>query len=116
MLKRIISLLMMIPAAIFLVTLAVANRHTVRLNLDPFNPEAPVISLPMPFYAFLFGTLILGVILGGLATWMTQGKWRQTARKRTQEAMRWQSEADRLARERDTQVAGAKQIAAPSGS
>lgn len=112
MLKRVLMWLLSIPAAIFLVTLAVANRHVVKLVLDPFNPQNPLITVPLPFYVFMFGALIVGVILGGMATWMTQSKWRQTARRRTQEAMRWQAEADRLSRERDAQVSASKQLLA----
>lgn len=117
MLKRIVWLLIAFPAALVLVTLAVANRHSVRLVLDPFRPEQPVVSIVLPFYAYLFGCLVIGVLLGGIATWMTQGRWRRTARVRTQEAIRWQAEADRLARERDANVTttatmgGRKQLA-----
>ncbi len=114
MLKRILLWLLTIPAAMFLVTLAVANRHQVVLVLDPFNPKNPVISQALPFYIFLFAALIIGVFLGGMATWMTQSKWRQTARRRTQEAMRWQAEADRLIKERDAQVSAAKRLGAPA--
>jgi hypothetical protein len=103
-------LLLALPAAAILVTLAIANRHPVRLVLDPFRPETPVLSLQLPFYAWLFIALIGGVILGGVATWMTQSKWRRTARSRALEAMRWQAEADRLARERDRNVS-AKAVA-----
>lgn len=111
MLKRILLILLGFPVAIFLVTLAVANRHLVRLVLDPFRPEAPVISIELPFYAYLFGALLIGVIAGGAAVWLTQGHWRHTARVRTQEARRWHAEADRLARERDAEVGRAKQLA-----
>jgi uncharacterized integral membrane protein len=115
-LKRIIWLLVAFPAAVFLITLAVANRHSVRLVLDPFRPETPVLSLVMPFYAYLFGALLIGVILGGLATWLSQRRWRRTARTRTTEARRWQAEADRLTRERDAEVASrGRALAAPSG-
>ena len=115
MLKRIMWVLIAFPAAALLVTLAVANRHAVRLVLDPFRPETPVISLVMPFYGFLFGALVIGVVLGGTATWLTQSRWRRTARVRPTEAKRWQSEADRLMRERDADVsARAKALAAPS--
>jgi hypothetical protein len=113
-LKRIVWLLIAFPAALLLVTLAVANRHAVRLVLDPFRPESPVLSLQLPFYAFLFGALIVGVLIGGTAVWLGQGRWRRTARVRTIEATRWHAEADRLARERDAQVAGAKQLAVAS--
>lgn len=104
-LRRILLLLVAAPVAIFLVTLAVANRHDVQLILDPFRPENPVISLALPFYAYLFGTLILGILVGGASVWFGQGHWRKAARQRTQEARRWRSEADRLSRERDASVA-----------
>lgn len=103
-LRRIVWFPVALVAAVLLVTLAVANRDPVRMVLDPFRPDAPVISLTLPFYAYLLGALTIGVVLGGIATWLTQGRWRKTARLKSQDAMRWQAEADRLARERDSQV------------
>lgn len=99
MVRRVLWLFVILPVAVLLITLAVTNRHPVRLVLDPFRPERPLLSLEMPFYAYLFAVLLIGVVLGGLATWATQGKWRRTARSRALEAMRWRAEADRLARE-----------------
>lgn len=91
-------------AAVLLLTLAVANRHAVRLVLDPFNPGNPVVSAQLPLYALLFAVLIGGVVLGGVATWLGQGKWRHVIRVRSQEAIRWRAEAERLARERDARA------------
>ncbi len=105
MLQRIITVLIAFPLAALLITLAVANRHDVRLVLDPFRPEQPALSVVLPFYAFLFGVLALGILAGGMAVWMSQGRWRRTARMRTQDARRWQAEADRLSRERDASMA-----------
>jgi hypothetical protein len=113
-LKRVIWLFVAFPVAALLVTLALANRQRVQLILDPFRPERPVLSLEMPFYAFLFVALILGVVLGGIAAWFAQAKWRRTARTRALEALRWQAEADRLARERDRNVTEARALAATS--
>ena len=112
MLRRILWFPIALVAAVLLVTLAVANREPVRMVLDPFRPDAPVISMTLPFYAYLLGALTLGVILGGVSTWLTQGRWRKTARVKSQDAMRWQAEADRLARERDGQVAGSRPLLA----
>jgi len=92
-------------SAVFLVTLAVANRHSVLLVLDPFNPQNPVLALELPFYAYLFAMLIIGVVLGGTATWMSQSRWRRLARARGQDAARWRAEAERLTRERDATLA-----------
>jgi hypothetical protein len=105
-LKRIVTILIAFPAAAALVTLAIANRHAATLVLDPFNPAAPLVSVSLPFYGYLFAALITGVVLGGLATWFGQSRWRRQARLQSAEARRWQTEADRLARERDASVSG----------
>ncbi len=100
--KRVLMILIAFPLAVILTGLAVANRQLVALNLDPLRPESPALApLQLPFFAYLLGALILGVAIGGLATWMSQSKFRRMARVRTVEATRWQREADRLTRERD---------------
>ena len=105
MVKRILWLLVAFPAGLLLVTFAVVNRHEVRLVLDPFRPENPVIALSLPFYVYLFATLIVGVVLGGMATWFAQSRWRRSARQHGRAAARWHAEADRLTRERDADAA-----------
>lgn len=107
MLKRVVRLLIAFPVALLLITLAVSNRHSVKLILDPFRPERPALALEMPLYFFLFGALVVGVVIGGWAAWAGQRHWRKSARQRTQDALKWRAEADRLARERDDQVAAA---------
>jgi uncharacterized integral membrane protein len=114
MLRRFVWVLVAFPVAVLLLTLAVANRHGVRLVLDPFRSDEPVLFLVLPFYAYLFGVLLLGIVIGGLAVWVTQARWRRTARRRAAEAQRWQAEADRLTRERQAQVATAGRQLAPA--
>lgn len=101
MLRRIVTLLIAFPVGVILVAIAISNRQSVQLVLDPFRPEAPALSIHLPFYLFLLAALIVGVALGGFATWFGQSRWRRTARTQGQRAARWQAEADRLARERD---------------
>lgn len=101
MLKRVLTLLVAFPLGAILVAIAVSNRQSVALILDPFRPENPALSVELPFYAYLIGALVVGVILGGAATWMGQSRWRKTARAQGQRAARWQAEADRLAREHE---------------
>jgi hypothetical protein len=110
MLRRVIWTVVAFPIGIVLVTLAVTNSHRVRLILDPFRPDDPVLSLVLPFYLYLFGALLVGIVIGGMAMWLTQGHWRRIARRRGAEAVRWQAEADRLARERDRQLTPARQL------
>jgi hypothetical protein len=111
-LRRALSLLLTFVAAIVLVALAVANRHDVRLVLDPFNPRDPVLAAELPLYGFLLAALILGVVIGGLTAWIGQGKWRRLSRVRAQDAIRWKAEAERLRRERDASAAEGKLAAA----
>ena len=65
MLRRAWKYLLGVPVAIVLLTLAVINRHGVRLVLDPFRPDEPVVSLVLPFYVYLIGTLLIGIVIGG---------------------------------------------------
>jgi len=102
MLRRVLWFSVALPTGLILVTLAVINRHGVRLVLDPFRPAEPVLSLVLPFYVYLFGALLIGVMIGGAAVWRAQAQWRRAARRREGEAQRWRAEADRLARERDS--------------
>ena len=111
MLRRFVLFFFAVPIAILLVTLAVANRHAVRLVLDPFRPADPVLSLVLPFYVYLIGAVLVGVVLGGVATWVTQARWRRSARQRAAEAYRWHAEADRLTRERDRGVDTSRALA-----
>ncbi|MBX9587661.1 MAG: hypothetical protein K2X43_00050 [Hyphomonadaceae bacterium] len=114
MLRRFVWFFVALPVAILLITLAVANRHAVRLVLDPFRPAEPVISLVLPLYAYLLGALLIGVVIGGAATWMSQARWRRSARQRASEASRWHAEADRLSRERDRELDAARQLTSAS--
>lgn len=95
MIKRIVTLVILVPVAIVLILLSVANRQTVTLAFNPFEPSDPVLSQSAPLFVFLFAALMLGMIIGSLATWFNQGKHRNRARSKAQEAVKWQSEADR---------------------
>lgn len=111
MLRRVLSVLIAFPLGAVLVAIAISNRHPVQLILDPFRPETPALSVQLPFYAYLLGALVVGVILGGMATWVGQSRWRRTARTQVQRAQRFQAEADRLSRERDANLTSAKSLA-----
>lgn len=110
MMKRLLRLLVAFPLGVALVALALANRHGVPLILDPFRPETPALEITLPFYAYLFGVLLLGVLIGGTAVWFGQSHWRRTARVGRRDAHRWQSEASRLHRERDEIVSAQRQL------
>ncbi|ENN86324.1 putative transmembrane protein [Rhizobium freirei PRF 81] len=105
MAKKIVNLLILLPLGIVLIVFCVANRQSVTLALNPFRPDDQVLSLNAPLFVLLFVTLILGMLLGAGVTWFSQGKHRKRARNQTQEAVRWQAEADKH-RTRAEQIAG----------
>jgi len=94
MIRKLIFLFVALPVAIFLIVLSVANRHEVTLGLDPFNSATPVFSVTLPFFVYLFGACLLGMIIGSMATWYTQGKYRKSAKARQSDALKWQHEAE----------------------
>lgn len=82
MLNRIVTVLVFIPLAIVLIALAVANRAPVAFTIDPFNPGNPGLTISLPLFVLLFAALALGLVLGSLATWFRQGRYRKAARQR----------------------------------
>jgi hypothetical protein len=53
----------------------------VTVSFDPFSAGEPAASVTLPLFALVILLLIVGVLIGGLASWLRQGKWRQTARR-----------------------------------
>lgn len=86
MLRKIIAAVVLVPLAVVLTAFSVANRQPVTVALDPFNASAPAASLTVPLFALLIGALTAGVIAGGIAAWLGQGKWRRRARAGAREA------------------------------
>ena len=86
MLNRFVLILVLAPLAIILIALAVANRAPAAFTVDPFNPGNPALTLQAPLFVLLFLALVVGLVIGGLATWLRQGRYRRLARQRAQEA------------------------------
>ena len=77
---RFLKALILLPVAILIVLLAVANRAPVTLSLDPFSQEAPEFAFQLPLFAVIFAAVMLGVVIGDTATWLAQGKNRKSRR------------------------------------
>ncbi|MCW1842155.1 lipopolysaccharide assembly protein LapA domain-containing protein [Prosthecomicrobium hirschii] len=92
--SRILWWLVGVPVGIVLVALAVANRAPVKLSLDPFRPDAPALSVELPLYLIFFAVLMIGVVIGGVAVWLNQGRHRRSER-------RLRAETERLLGERE---------------
>ena len=81
MFRKIVSTLIVVPLAVVIIAFAVANRQSVTVSFDPFSSTSPAYAATLPLFVLIFVLLILGVLIGGIAAWFGQGKWRRTARK-----------------------------------
>ncbi len=81
MLRKVALSVTLVPLALALLAFAAANRAPVTVSLDPLNPVAPALSFAVPLFALSFAILILGVLIGGVAAWLRQGRHRRQARQ-----------------------------------
>ena len=81
MFRKIITALVVVPLAVIIIAFAVANRQTVTVSFDPFSSVSPAYAATLPLFAVIFVVLIIGVLIGGIAAWIRQSKWRRTARR-----------------------------------
>ena len=81
MFRKIVTAIVVVPLVTVIVAFAVANRQAVTVSFDPFSTTSPAYATTLPLFVLLFIVLILGVIIGGIAAWIRQSKWRRIARK-----------------------------------
>jgi uncharacterized integral membrane protein len=96
MIRRFVKALVMIPAAAVLVGLAIANRHPVTVSFNPFDSSDPDLAMAVPLYVAGFTVLIAGVVLGGFAAWLKQGKHRRAGSRLAAEVLTIRTELAHL--------------------
>jgi uncharacterized integral membrane protein len=111
--RKTVAALILVPLAIVIIAFAVANREIVTVSLDPFSSSAPGASVTLPLFALIIVLLILGVLLGGIAAWLRQAKWRRTASRLERELAELHGEIDARKRTAATPVS-IPQAAEPS--
>ena len=94
MLNRIVGWFVLVPLCAALIVFALANRQQVMLNFNPLAPSegAAASGTGVPLFFVIFGVLLVGVLLGGIATWFAQGPHRREERH-------YKRETERLHRE-----------------
>jgi uncharacterized integral membrane protein len=79
--RKFFTALVLIPLGLIFVVFAVANRHLVTVSFDPFNSTDPSVAVRLPLFVVIIAVAILGVAVGGSATWFRQRHWRRAARQ-----------------------------------
>jgi uncharacterized integral membrane protein len=92
--RNFLKFLLIAPIAVIFLSFDMANRQNVVVSFDPFNSaDAPQIVVPL--FIVLIAAAMFGVVLGGVATWFGQGRFRKAARgaNATTETLRNENEA-----------------------
>lgn len=94
--RSFLKALVLVPVALLVVLFSVANRGSVRISLDPISRDAPILSYDVPLFLVVIGALAIGILIGGFAAWIAQGKHRRTARRSRREAESLRAETQAL--------------------
>jgi uncharacterized membrane protein YciS (DUF1049 family) len=84
--RKLAAVIILVPLALVIVAFAVANRAIVTVSFDPFDAAQPAYALNLPLYILIFILIACGVLVGGIAAWLKQHKWRVRARRAEAEA------------------------------
>ena len=96
MIRKIVSFIVLVPLGLMIALFAVANRAQVRVSLDPFANDPPMYSWTSPLFVILLTMVIAGVIIGGIAAWARQHRWRRQARQLAAELKAARAETEAL--------------------
>jgi len=98
MVNKIVGWLVLVPLCAVLIAFALANRHLISVNINPFVAplDAETAGYGIPLFVVLYAMLLIGVLLGGTASWFAQGPHRRSERH-------WRREAQQLSQELEAQ-------------
>ena len=88
---RLILWLVVLPLAVYSAFFAVNNRGSLTLDFDPVP-----YSLDLPIFAGVLGAILIGLIVGGVAAWLRQGKWRRETRKLRRDVRGLEAELEQI--------------------
>ena len=93
MLRTLLTAVVLVPLAALILLFAVANRQWISVSLDPFSAQDPALAVSLPVFFVVLFAVMVGVLIGGTATWFSQAKWRRAARQHRAALRRALSEA-----------------------
>jgi uncharacterized integral membrane protein len=94
--RGIAKAIILIPLALIAVGFAVGNKDSVPVSLDLFNAGLTDFKPSLPLFVVVFGGLIIGVLLGGIATWIGQSRHRRAERMYRRDVAQLRSDIDRM--------------------
>jgi uncharacterized integral membrane protein len=92
--RQLFGWLVVLPIAVVVVALGVANRASVTVAWNPLDPAAGAFQVPL--FVIALAMFVLGALVGGFTVWNRQRHWRRAARDGRAEARTLKAEVDRL--------------------
>lgn len=95
--KSVLRILVFVPLALIILFFSMANRAMVKIGVDPFsaNPaEAPYVEAPM--YLVVLASIAIGVLAGGVSSWLGHLPVRRAAKVARAEARKTRLEIEKL--------------------
>ncbi|SEP59722.1 Protein of unknown function [Devosia sp. YR412] len=110
MANRIVGWVILVPLCLGLILFALANRHFVAINFNPFASVDAALApgYGVPLFVVLYVVLLVGVLLGGIATWFAQSRHRRGEKHWRREAHQLNGELEALRRNHGLAPSGAK--------
>lgn len=108
MVNKIVGWVILVPLCLGLIVFALANRHVVAISFNPFATVDTVLApgYGVPLFVVLYVVLLVGVLLGGTATWFAQGHHRRGEKHWRREAHQLNGELEALRRSQGKPLAG----------
>ncbi len=86
---KLVRLILALVGIVVVVAFAIANRAPVTVSFYPVP-----FAFTLPVFGLVLISLVVGVILGGLATWFGASRFRRNARRNRREVRAYQAEAE----------------------
>lgn len=94
---RAIKLIFLAVLMIAIITLALANRETVTLQLLPDQVSAILpLSIELPMFAVILVSILVGLLIGYILEWLREHKHRRAAAERKKHANKLSQEVEVL--------------------
>jgi uncharacterized integral membrane protein len=101
-----LSFIITLPVTLVILVFALSNRGSVGLTIWPFD-----VTIDLPIYLVVLGSLLLGFLLGGLIAWLAGRRVRRQARRLQQETRRQAAEIADLKKRQAPPPAGTGLVA-----
>ncbi|HEY8124734.1 MAG TPA: LapA family protein [Methylocystis sp.] len=95
--KSILRVIVFVPLALIILFFSMANRGSVRIGLDPFAPsDGSGPSFEAPIFLVVLASMAIGVLAGGVSSWLGHLSVRRAAKVARAEARKTRVEIDKL--------------------